>query len=70
MQFLVPVVNAGMLGPVPRNPYISHNYLEANKGGATRVVLPYHPTWNFGTLAAMRSGTLQSLLSEAVYATV
>jgi hypothetical protein len=43
------------------------NYREAHKSLATRVVLPYHPTWNLSTLAAMRSGTLDSALSEAVF---
>ena len=30
-----------------------------------RIVLPYHPTWNFSTLAAIRFGTLDSLPAEA-----
>src|ERR1700757_245803 len=32
------------------------------------IVLWYHPTWHFGTVAAMRFGTLHSLLSEAASA--
>ena len=32
------------------------------------MVLSYHPTWNLGTVAAIRFGTLDSLLSEAVSA--
>src|ERR1700758_2436385 len=34
------------------------------------VVLPYHPTWDLGTLAATRIGTLCSLLSEAIFSPV
>src|SRR5579863_1452719 len=48
-------------------PNLLNKYLEANKTHAAQVVLPYHPTWNLGTLAAMRCGTLNSLLSEAVF---
>ena len=34
------------------------------------MVLPYHPVWNLGTVAASRFGTLQSLSAEVSAPTV
>ena len=49
---------------------ISRYYRKMNENPLLHIVLPYHPTWHLGTLAAMRSGTLHFLLSEAVYVSV
>jgi hypothetical protein len=43
---------------------------ETTKNIMALIVLSYHPTWHLGTVAAIRFGTLHSLLSEAVHALV